>query len=329
VAEWRDTTALPRLSRELLERASGITVPGSQFVLRVILAYMLAVVPLNWLICRVFFRRREWAWIFVPLLALGFAVGVERVAAYDMGYDSACDEIDLLEMQGGYTRAHLSRFAALYTTGRARYTISYPKDPTALALPFNNERSIGGEEVSTAVWQSYPVAALRSFAVQPRSLAMFRAEQMLSLAGAIRLEDRQGKRIITNESDLELRDAILVDFPGKGQRQERTLGTIAPGSSLELGENTVREVSPPSGGFDGPDPAPFLEQLRKSWEDRPENQGELRLVAWIPRPAEGQTFEPALDRHRGMTAVVVHLRYGNPPSPEGPRYNLLAERTGR
>ena len=102
MAEWRDTTALPRLCRDLLEKASGITVPSSQFVLKVILAYLLAVVPLNWLVCRFVLNRREWAWIVVPLLALGFAVGVERVAAYDMGYDSACDEIDLLEVHGGY-----------------------------------------------------------------------------------------------------------------------------------------------------------------------------------------------------------------------------------
>ena len=139
-------------------------------------------------------KRREWAWIVVPLLALGFAVGVERVAAYDMGYDSACDEIDLLEVQGGYRRAHLSRFASLYTTGRGKYTISYPNDPTALALPFNTERSIGGEDVVTSVWQSYPVPALQGFTVQPRSLSMFRAEQMLGLAGPITPRRRQARR---------------------------------------------------------------------------------------------------------------------------------------
>ena len=121
----------------------------------------------------------------MPLLALGFAIGVERVAAYDMGYDSACDEIDLLEVHGGYPRAHLSRFASLYTTGRAKYTISYPNEPTALALPLDNGRSIRGEDVTTSVWQSYPVPALQSFSVQPRSLSMFRAEQMLGLSGSI------------------------------------------------------------------------------------------------------------------------------------------------
>ena len=188
VAEWRDNSPLPRLCRDLLEKASGISVPSSDFVLKVILAYLLAVVPLNWLLCRVVLKRREWAWALVPLVALGFAVGVERVAAYDMGYDSACDEIDLLEIHGGYGRAHLSRFASLYTTGRGKYTISYSNDPTALALPLDNGRSIGGEDVTTSVWQSYPVPALHGFSVQPRSLAMFRAEQMLNLSGSISLE---------------------------------------------------------------------------------------------------------------------------------------------
>ena len=137
MAEWLDSSGLPKLSREMLEGASGIKIPSSSFVLKVILAYLVALVPLNWLICRYVFGRREWAWVLVPVLALGFAVGVERAAAYDMGYDTACDEIDLVEAFGGYPRAHVSRFASLYSTGRVRFTISYPNDPTALALPLD------------------------------------------------------------------------------------------------------------------------------------------------------------------------------------------------
>ena len=39
VAEWFDATRVPRICRGVLEQASGITVPSSQFVLKVILAY--------------------------------------------------------------------------------------------------------------------------------------------------------------------------------------------------------------------------------------------------------------------------------------------------
>jgi hypothetical protein len=328
IAEWRDSTLMPRLCRDLLEKASGISVPSSQFVLKVILAYLLAVVPLNWLVCKFLLKRREWAWVVVPLLALGFAVGVERVAAYDMGYDSACDEIDLLEMYGGYPRAHLSRFSSLYTTGRAKYTITYPNEPTALALPLDNGRSIGGEDVSTAVWQSYPIPALEGFSVQPRSLALYRGEQMMNLPGSIDLETSSNRRRLINRSELELHDAVLLDFSGSGEPSELTVGHLAPGEEVEWQEMRRRDDSAQGSAtiddYEGPDPKPILAELRKSWGKRPENQGEIRLTAWIPRPVSGQQFDPALDRHRGLTAVLVHLRYGPPPSPEAPRFNLLA-----
>ena len=73
-------------------------------MLKVIVAYLLAVVPLNWLVCRFVFNRREWAWLVVPVVALCFAAGVERLAAHDMGYDTASDEVDLLEIHGEYPR---------------------------------------------------------------------------------------------------------------------------------------------------------------------------------------------------------------------------------
>ncbi len=136
VGAWLDSrSGFPKMARQSLELASGITIPGSKFVLKVILAYLITLVPLNWLVCRYVFRRREWAWALVPFLALGFAVAVERAAAFDMGFDSDCSEIDVLELQGDYSRAHVSRFAALYSTGRDNYTISYPNDASALALP--------------------------------------------------------------------------------------------------------------------------------------------------------------------------------------------------
>jgi hypothetical protein len=322
VADWRDNATLPRLSRDLLEEASGITIPSSHFVLKVILAYLLAVVPLNWLICRFVLNKREWAWIVVPLVALGFAIGVERVAAHDMGYDTAADEIDLLELHGDYHRGHLTRLVSLYTTGRSSFSVSY-EDPTALALPLDNGRSIRGEDISSSVWQSSPVPALLNFTVQPRSLAMFRAEQMLTLGGAVRLQVEGSERQVKNESGLELRDAVLIESTGQGKRRNRLLGTIKPATSVAIGPESDEDVPRVDCGK-GPDANPFLDVLRTSLEDREEDKGELRLVAWVGGTSPGQVIEPAIDRKRGFTAVLIHLRSGPPPSPDGKRYNMLA-----
>jgi hypothetical protein len=324
VAEWRDGAKLPKLSNDLLDQASGITIPSSKFVLRVILAYLIAVIPLNWLICRFVLNRREWTWVVVPLVALAFAVGVERVAARDIGYDTAADEIDLLEIHGDYPRGHLTRLVSLYSNGRSRFAISYPNDPTALALPYDSGLSIRGEEVATSTFLSYPVPTLLDFTVQPRSLAMFRAEQMLTLTGPIRLEEEGGKRRVVNGGELELRDAILIDRTGTTELRERWLGTIAVGAAVEIDGQDGQKPPERVDAGPGPDANPFLAELRTNWETREENQGELRLVAWVAGTTRGQVIEPAVDRHRGFTAVVVHLRSGSTPSPDGRRFNRLA-----
>jgi hypothetical protein len=317
VAEWDDSGALPRLCRDELERASGISIPSSTFVLKVIVAYLLALVPLNWLVCRYVLGRREWAWIVVPILALGFAVGVERAAAYDMGYDTACDEIDVVEVFADYPRAHVSRFAALYSTGRTKFSVAFPGDPLALALPLDTGRSLRGEGITTSIWQSSPAPLLDAFAVQPRSLAMFRAEQMLNLASTIALQRVGEAQRIVNASELELRDAVLVDVGDARSFAETFVGTIAPGAAVTIAPGrAIPEVK----GGGGLEPGPFLREFREYVEDRPEDRGELRLVGWSPRPCGGLKLAPGVDRHRGFSVVVVHLTYGPPPAPDGPSY---------
>ena len=322
VAAWSDNASLPRLSRAMLEEASGIKIPSAGFVLKVVIAYILALVPLNWLICRYLLRRRELAWVSVPILAFAFAIGVERAAAYDMGYNSACDEFDVLETYGGYSRAHVSRFVSLYSTGRTRYNISFPNDPTALALPLDNGRSLRGEDIVTSTWQSYPVPTLEGFLVQPRSLAMFRAEQMISLAGRISLKSDNGVRTIVNQSGLALQDAVLVDLSAPANIRETYLGAIASDGEVEIKE--VPRDPPAQTAAETLRPERFLQAFREAYEARPENRGELRLVAWTPSPLPGQKVEPAVDRHRGFTAVVVHLKLGDPPSPDERIYNSVA-----
>jgi len=318
VAAWTDTRSdLPVMARKALAEASGIKIPSSRFVLKVILAYIIALIPLNYLLCRFVLRRRELAWVAAPILAMGCAFAVERAAAFDLGFEKACDEVDVLEIQGGYDHAHLSRFAALYSTGRERFTVGYPDERDAVALPLNMQSSLRGEGVEQSNWQSSPFPALVGFPVQPRSLAMFRAEAFTDLKGTIALREEAGKApAIVNTTGLKLRDAVLVRNLGPTP-EFVPLGDIGGRTSVAVGP-TGTPIAPAPGGW--VDPSAFLMKLREYRFDRPEDAGEVRLVAWAEGPHPGQNIEPAVDRHRGFRLVVVHLKYGPPPSPSLPPY---------
>ncbi len=309
VGEWLDSSELPALSRTTLEKASGIEIPGSGFVLKVILAYIFILVPVNYLACRYLLRRREWAWVVVPVLSLAFAVGVERAAAYDVGYDSSCDEVDLIETHGDYPRGHISRFASLYATGRVKFTISYPKDPTALVLPLATGRSLRGEDATQSSFQTQPIPALTGFQVQPRSLALFRAEQLASLPGTVTLSPLgEGPRTISNDIGLDLNDAWVVEVRPAGEWKAVSLGKLDAGAKVPLGslDSVEPKVQAGSGQLQ---PAEFLQLLvKRAVAQRPEEVGELRLIAWTGKPLPGQAIDPPVDRHRGFTLVVAHLQ---------------------
>jgi hypothetical protein len=330
-AAWTDVSAdLPIAARDTLEKASGITIPGNGFVMRVVLAYIIALVPLNWLLCRFAFRRRELAWVIAPLLSFGFAYGVERAAARDVGFDIACDEIDLLEIFGDYPRAHLSRFASLYSSGRVEFRIEDSGNPTALTLPMKSYQSLRGEQVQFSSFHSSPEAALSDFMVQPRSLQMFRSESIVDLGGSVVLEGGPRDGRIINGTDLELLDSVLVDV----DTGERTpLGRIAPWprepGAAAGGPHVVdlrkvlteREPSASSSADEAGwlDLAGYLDRLAGYRWPQPENRGEYRLVAWARDAQPGQTIAPRVDRHRGIRMVVAHLRFAN-PDPDGAEY---------
>ncbi len=319
VGDWVDDAPLPRLCRDMLEEASGLSIPSSTFVFRVILAYLLALVPLNWLVCRYLLGRKEWAWAVIPVLSMGFAIGVERAASFDLGFEAACDEIDILEIQGEYPRAHLTRFGSIYSSSRVQFAITYPDESTALALPFDSGRSLRGEDIIDSTFQTQPVPSLSQFRVQPRSYSMFRAEQMWAMDGSIRLTLDASTRSIINESEIDLHDAVLLD----GSDQTFVLGDIAKGASVVIG--TESKSFPSSTSAKGPlQPDQIIKLIHDQKLSRPEEQGTLRLIAWSPGTRAGQEILPALDRSRGFTLVVANLSHGLPPSPDGPQFDALA-----
>jgi hypothetical protein len=210
-------------------------------------------------------------------------------------------------------------------------TIAYPDAPTALALPMSMgaDRYQRGVDLAESVWESAPEPALTSFPVQPRTISMFRAEQMQNLPGSIALvADDDGTRRVVNGSGFDLRDAEVIDL---SSRRRYRLGDLAHQTEATLGaperfrrsrdeseSESEDESTAPGSPLDWIDPEPFLDTLRRFDFTRPGERGEWRLVAWTPDPHPGQELRPAVDRHRGFRLIVAHLDYGPPPAHDDP-----------
>ena len=228
---------------------------------------------------------------------------------------------------GGYPRADLTRFASIYTSGRGNYTISYPNNNTALALPLDNGRTSAGEDVSTSIWQSAPLPALSDLAVPAASLSLFRAEEMATLAGAIRLEGGRrgpagGQR---QRPGAARRDAHRHHRPGSRGVEGALPGDDRPGR-LGRDRRGGRAKAPETdrcGARPGPEHVPprgpdDLGAPRR--ELRGDPAGRLG-GADDARPGDRTAAGPPARASPPCWSTSAAARR---PSPDAPRYNILA-----
>lgn len=318
-ATWMDSAILPSTAREQLEKASGISIPAFSFVAKSLAIYLVLLVPVNWLVFRSV-GRKELAWIVAPVLALLCALVVERLAAYDLGFNRGRDEIALLELQRDYPRGHLTRFGALAATGRDGFKIEFPSDLNAVCLPFAWSAS-RADARQTSSFHFMPAPALNDFQVEPRSVSFYRSEQMVGLPGPIRLVEKDGVQAIENRTRLALRDAVLLG-PAKSRIE---IGEIGAGEVRKVGEpgQSKTDSAQSRGELLGKlDPAPFLKILADNPLKSACEEGSWRLVAWSDSMIEGAEITPLPDRVRGFTLVVAHLKSGPAPDINSQAYDL-------
>src|SRR5204863_9038441 len=166
-------------ARQILTEAAGIEIPSADFVIKVLAIYLLVLVPLNW---GVFWLlgKVEWAWIAAPLIALFGAGAVIRLAQLDIGFARSRTEVAVLEIQGGYERAHLTRYTALYSSLSSSYTLAFD-DPSALALPFasgpRNEGLLSITNYNDVSFRRDKDTSLAGVQVSSNSTGMVHSEQ--------------------------------------------------------------------------------------------------------------------------------------------------------
>jgi hypothetical protein len=226
VASWSDDAAASHAARDILTEAAGIEIPSADFVVQVLAVYLLVLVPVNWLVFWLI-GKVEWAWVSAPIIAIVGAGAVVRLAQLDIGFARSRTEVAVLEVQGGYERAHLTRYTALYTSLSSSYTLSFD-DTTALAAPFpagkQDESILSITNYTDVGFRRDQGASLAGVQVSSNSTGMVHSEQMLNLGTSpkaietLRLVGSEDEGFsVSNNTDLVLRDVgVFRRVPASG-----------------------------------------------------------------------------------------------------------------
>lgn len=219
VAAWSDDAAASDAAREILTEAAGIEIPSADFVVKVLAVYLLVLVPLNgllfWMLGKI-----EWAWITAPIIALVGAGAVIRLAQLDIGFARSRTEVAVLEVQGGYERAHLTRYTALYTSLSSSYSLAFD-EPNALAIPFpagkQDQSMLSIAKYSDVAFRRGGGTTLEGVQVSSNSTGMIHSEHMLSLGESAKtvetlrlVASEAGGFSVSNTTDLVLRDVAVL-----------------------------------------------------------------------------------------------------------------------
>jgi hypothetical protein len=321
---WNDFSPVAQAARTALRNAAGIRVPERGFIVWVVVGYLCVLVPANWVVFRLL-GRVEWAWIAAPLIAMGCTVVVIQQAQLNIGFARSRNEIAVIEMQPGYSRVHVARYTALYTSLATRYEFRLD-DPAGQILPFPQDSS--PDQFKPQGWQTNGElfcrrgddTQLTGFSVGSNVADFVHCEEMADFGGTVALHhDSDGGLRVVNGTTHPL-DACRAVRGGKSASADLAIGRLEPGATAALKFTPYSRRGKPAADNprQGPNPsgelsvAEIADLALDGQELRPD---EICLLARVVGDVPGLTVTPVAQQTRQAGLLVAHLDAGRLPPP--------------
>ncbi len=188
----------------------ALALPPIGGLLAILAGYIVLVGPVNYLVLRRI-DRREWAWVSIPLLIVGFTVGAYGIGAALRGSDVIVHEVSIVRGAADAGRGTSLVYAGVFSPTRGTYQLSVPGG-ALLSAPINGD-FLGGDTGSTLdIVQGEP-SRIRDLAVGFGSLRTIRAEtpvEVPTLDVDLRLEGERVVGSLRNTSDMGIDKPSLV-----------------------------------------------------------------------------------------------------------------------
>ncbi len=337
---WNPQSTVLVNARQCLQESSGITVPKINTIVKLLLGYLIVLVPLNWLFFRLF-GRVELAWAAAPMIALAGAFFIARSVQLDVGFSRSQASYGFLELHNGYSRGMLSNYTALYTSLSTNYRAVYEQD-TGVVLPFTS--TSGDKRARSSIgkinyWYADDAGAgMQSVPVLSNTTGLFQAEEMVNFAGKLTAEFVSDMTAvdIKNGAGFSIKDVGIIGVDSQGKLVSGWLGTTDDGASnrceLEIRETDNRwrqewDRNPilarptymrAEDGTLWTDQdlqdelylGPMLDDLTKKY---PLTRGEFIAIGWTDQPLGELSITPVAKQKKQRTVVLFHLSAANLP----------------
>ena len=297
---WNDESGIAIAARDTLKETAGITPPSSSFVLKMLAAYLLILVPVNWVLFRMI-GKVEYAWAAAPIIAIVGAFMVVRMASLDIGFVRSNTQVGLLEVHSDYSRGHLSEYSALYTSLSTGYSVDLD-NLSAQSLPFaivnNSEAFSPDESMSEVKLRRTTSNRLEGFQIQSNSTGLLHSEIMLNLGGIVSFSPPKdgNPAYLANSTGIDLSNVGVLTKNSEGKFEFGWIGDLNSAGEADV-------IFEPADN----------EQLNEKWARLPEFQSTQRNAEsiWNTNITNGKqaTME--------MLAAIPELQ------EEWPRYESL------
>ena len=187
----------------------SLALPPLGGLLLLLFGYVGLIGPLNYLVLRRI-DRREWAWVTMPILIVGFALGAYAFGSALRGGSIIVNEVGIVRGAPDATEGSAQVYLGVFSPARGTYQISVPGG-ALLSSPISGD-VFGGQAASLDVIQGDP-SRVRDLSVGFGSLRTIRAESQAvvpKVHAELALVDGTLKGTIRNDSTTKLEKPAIV-----------------------------------------------------------------------------------------------------------------------
>lgn len=337
---WNPDSRVSTVAVASLQRSSGIAVPQIATVVRLLIGYLIVLVPVNWLIFRLM-GRVELAWLAAPFIAILGAVVVARSVQLDVGFSRSQNNFGFIEAHQGYSRAVLSSHTSLYTSLSTNYSAVFENDEgIVVPVVHSNTKKSRLSNAKLDYWYANENGAgLQSFPVLSNTTGMIQSEEVVDLGGELlaTFDDIQSKVTIVNKLGITLEDVGIIGVNSAGKLSTAWVGTPSKGTSIECELETPESrdrfrsewdqrpilSKPDIMKADGsiwseraPEDEIYLGGLLSDITQRyPLKRGEFIALGWTNDEVAKLKIYPVAKQRKHKSLVMIHLRNEDLPKP--------------